>query len=249
MSDLTHPSRVALMQMAASRICSLRFFPCEDRLLTTNLVRMTAPKETLPSVALRMEAGRMLLAGKAVRSIAKELGLSPQTVKRYQLLIEKNGPDVLEQMGVGGRKSALDAEARTWIVAELQGSPATHGFDSDQWTDSRLQTVIEQRFGIHFSRVYARQLMIDLGFSDRLKARHQKAQSTSSRVLNSEALSWIAAALRHSPKAEGFPADKWTNERLRTAIELRFGVRYSRTHVWKITTELGLSHLLSKARK
>ena len=210
---------------------------------------MTAPKEILPSVALRMEAGRMLLAGKAVRLIADELGLSSQTVKRYQLLIEKNGPNALEQLGVGGRKSTLDADARDWIAAVLQRSPSMYGFDSDQWTDGRLRTVIEQRFGIRFSRVYVRQLMIDLGFSDRLKARHQVARDSNSCVLNSEARSWIAAALRHSPKAEGLLADRRTNERLRAAIERRFGVRYSRTHIWKITTDLGLSHLLSKARK
>jgi transposase len=62
-------------------------------------------------------------------------------------------------------------------------------------------------------------------------------------------MSWLAASLRHSPKAQGIVADTWTNERLRAAIERRFGIRYSRGHVWKIATDLELSHLIRKARR
>ncbi len=42
---------------------------------------------------------------------------------------------------------------------------------------------------------------------------------------------------------------RWTNERLRAAIERRFGVRYSRGHAWKIATDFELSHLIRKARR
>ncbi|WP_165189686.1 winged helix-turn-helix domain-containing protein [Paraburkholderia dioscoreae] len=68
-------------------------------------------------------------------------------------------------------------------------------------------------------------------------------------IVDDQALSWIAAALRHSPRLHDFDSDLWTNQRLGTIIERKLGVRYSRSHVWKIATDLGLSHLLSKARK
>jgi hypothetical protein len=61
--------------------------------------------------------------------------------------------------------------------------------------------------------------------------------------------SWVAAALHHAPKAQGIAADGWTNERLREAIQSRFGIRYSRGHVWKIATGLKLSQLIRKARR
>jgi transposase len=57
------------------------------------------------------------------------------------------------------------------------------------------------------------------------------------------------AGLRHSPKAQGIETDIWTSERLRTAIERRFGIRYSRGYVWKIVSELGLSPLMHKSRR
>jgi hypothetical protein len=59
--------------------------------------------------------------------------------------------------------------------------------------------------GVPFSRgSYVRQLVINLGFSDRL--RRTKGKGSSSSVLDSESLSWIAGALRHSPRVEGFDA-------------------------------------------
>jgi transposase len=191
----------------------------------------------------------MLMAGECIDSVARQLGISTASAKRYKAIVEVGGLDALEGMAVGGRKSALDSGALEWIANSLRGSPIAFGFDSDQWTDGRLQSVIRNRFGIHFSRVYVRQITIDLGFADQLTARRNQTTIPRSPLLAPATLSWIAAALRHSPRVEGIDADCWTNERLRAAIESRLGVRYSRMHVWKIATGLGLSHLISKSRK
>jgi transposase len=166
----------------------------------------------------------MLMASEGTDSVARQLGISTASAKRYKAIIEENGIHALEGMGVGGRKSALNAEAREWIAHSLRGSPLVFGFATDQWTDGRLQSVIQKRFGVDFSRVYVRQILIDLGFADRLKARRSQTTTSNCPALTSDTLSWIAAALRHSPKVEGFDADRWTNERLRTAIENRLGV-------------------------
>jgi transposase len=190
----------------------------------------------------------MLMAGEGIASVARQLGISTATAKRYKAIVEMGGLDALEGMGVGGRKSALDPEALEWIANSLRGSPVAFGLASDQWTDGRLQSVIRNQFGVDFSRVYVRQIMIDLGFADRLKARRDQTMN-SNPALTPAALSWIAAALRHSPRVEGIDAERWTNERLKTAIANRLGVQYSRMHVWKIATELGLSHLISRSKK
>jgi hypothetical protein len=90
-------------------------------------------------------------------------------------------------------------------------------FESDRWTDGRLLAVIEQKFNRRYSRVYARQLIIELGFADLLKTRRPRTPAT--------------------------------GERPRVAIERRCGKCYSRSHIWKVATGLGLGHVLSKARK
>lgn len=210
---------------------------------------MGARKDKLPSVMLRSEAGRLLLEGKSPLVVANMLGLSIQTTKRYQALVAQEGLDALARMSVGGRKPALSAEARGWIASALRGSPAAHGFNSDQWTDGRLRTLIEKEFGRKFSRVYVRQIIIDLGCADRLRHRSSTPVASDAGVLKAEVMSWVRTALLHSPRLQGFEADRWTNERLRAAIERRYGVRYSRIYAWEIATDLGLSHLLSKTRR
>jgi transposase len=119
--------------------------------------------DTLPSVVRRMTAGRLLLDGASVESVAQQMHLSVQTVRRYKAILADGGLDALAKMGVGGRASALDRDALDWIAAALQGSAREHGFESDAWTNSRLRAVIEQRFGVRYSRVYVWQIATNLG--------------------------------------------------------------------------------------
>ncbi|MFM0647024.1 winged helix-turn-helix domain-containing protein [Paraburkholderia bryophila] len=174
--------------------------------------------------------------------------MSVGTIRRYKAILDAGGVDALVDINVGGRKSALDDNARTWIAKALQGSPRRHGFDADQWTSPTLQAVIEQRFGVLYSRVYVRQLTIDLGVHDRMRS-FKTPMRRAPGVLHDDTLSWLAAALRDSPRLHDFDADRWTTPRLITLIERKFQVRYSRRYVWQIVVELGLGHLLTRLRK
>jgi RNA chaperone Hfq len=55
----------------------------------------------------------------------------------------------------------------------------------------------------------------------------------------------IALALRGTPKAHGFDKGNWTTGLLRTFIEQKAGVRFSRVYVWQIANNLGLGHRLA----
>jgi transposase len=125
---------------------------------------MSTPKKHLPSVARRIRAGEMLMAGETIESVVQQLGISTPSAKRYKALLEEGGLAALENISVGGRKSVLDPTAFDWIAEALRGSPAAFGFETGRWTDGRLQQVIYKQFGVNFSRVYTRRIMIDLGF-------------------------------------------------------------------------------------
>src|SRR5258708_9607681 len=140
---------------------------------------MHAAKNQLPSVALRMRAGQMLMAGEGLDSVAQQPGISTASATRYKAIIEEGGLDALASK-VGGGQSALDAQALEWIANSLRDSPLVFGFETNPWTDGRLQSVIRKRFGFDFSRVYVRQIMIDLGFADRLKARRRQTTNSNS---------------------------------------------------------------------
>jgi transposase len=131
--------------------------------ITTTGAQMLSRPENLPSVVRRMTAGQMLLDGASIEAVAEQLHLSTQTVKRYQTIVSTGGLEALRKMGVGGRSSALDQQALEWIAAALQGPARAHGFESDTWTNARLRALIEQRYGVRFSRVYIWQIATNLG--------------------------------------------------------------------------------------
>jgi transposase len=94
---------------------------------------MPSRTQELPTVARRMNAGQMLMAGSSVSAVAEALHLSTATVKRYKAVLEDGGLDALKRMSVGGRSSALDAAALEWVATALRGSAREHGFSSDAW--------------------------------------------------------------------------------------------------------------------
>jgi len=110
-----------------------------------------------------MTAGRRLLEGASVETVADELHLSVQTVRRYKVIVSQGGLEALARMGVGGRTSALDRTALDWIAGALQGPARKHGFESDAWTNARLRELIERRYGVRYSRVYVWQIATNLG--------------------------------------------------------------------------------------
>jgi transposase len=124
--------------------------------------------EALPTVTRRISAGQMLMGGSSISAVAEALHLSTATVKRYKAILEDGGLAALEGMSVGGRASALDGAALQWVADALRGSARAHGFASDAWTNARLRELIETRFGVSYSRVYAWQIATNLGLGDRL---------------------------------------------------------------------------------
>jgi transposase len=132
---------------------------------------MRPQKSMLPRVQTRMAAGRMLLRGESIPTVCKEVGISFNTAMRYQELVAAGGLAALESMSVGGRPSALSQEALDWIAAALRGDPQVHGFPGARWTSSTLGQLIERQFGVKYSRVYVRQIVLNLGLGPRLARR------------------------------------------------------------------------------
>lgn len=60
------------------------------------------------------------------------------------------------------------------------------------------------------------------------------------RKLSSEGLSWLVAAIKHSPAVHGFAGTHWTNEAVGELIERQFQIRYSRSHLNALIRRLGL---------
>ncbi|HKT98922.1 MAG TPA: helix-turn-helix domain-containing protein [Paraburkholderia sp.] len=60
------------------------------------------------------------------------------------------------------------------------------------------------------------------------------------RKLPAEGLSWLVAAIKHSPEVHGFRGEYWTNDAVGELINRQFQIRYSRSHINALIRELGL---------
>ncbi|WP_087043079.1 helix-turn-helix domain-containing protein [Caballeronia ptereochthonis] len=116
-----------------------------------------------PTVIRRIEAVRMFEQGASDQEVVGALGLSRPTVRRYRALFRAGGIAALNCLSVGGRGSVLGKEGMTWLEGALRESAKNYGFESDVWTNARVRMLIEQRFGVRFSRVYIWQLATNLG--------------------------------------------------------------------------------------
>jgi transposase len=198
------------------------------------------------TVSLRMQAGEMLAAGHSISHIARELGISDTTVRKYRSIVQAGGLAALRDLSVGGRRSVLDARARTSLADALTRGPRQCGIDAERWTIGAVASLIRRDFGLSLSRVYVRQIIIDLGFGDRLRTIAFSSMPGNPRKLDEEGLAWLCAIVKRAPAEYGIDTAHWTNARLRLAVKARYGVTYSRSHMWKLISDSGLSAFVSR---
>ncbi|MEZ2354607.1 helix-turn-helix domain-containing protein [Caballeronia sp. RCC_10] len=116
-----------------------------------------------PTVARRVLAVRMFEDGATDQAVANAVGLSRPTVRRYRALYRSGGLEALVRLSVGGRGSTLGEEGMMWLEGALRDSARNYGFEGDAWTNSRVRALIQQKYGVRFSRVYIWQLATNLG--------------------------------------------------------------------------------------
>lgn len=83
-----------------------------------------------PATRQRVQAGRLLLQGKAPAEAASAVGVARQTAYTWKARLDEGGIDALRAMAAG-RTAELDASQRAGLrVALLQG-PLAHGWGTE----------------------------------------------------------------------------------------------------------------------
>lgn len=125
-----------------------------------------AKSTSADAVKRRVQAGRLLLAGKSPPEVARIVGAPRQTVYRWREVLKGGGIEALRDMKKSGRPAQLGAaELSRLYVALLEGA-AGHGFDTPLWTLKRVRLWIEREFGVRYSEVHCWRLLGQLGFSN-----------------------------------------------------------------------------------
>jgi|SRR5579872_199394 len=129
---------------------------------------MWQPKNLTPE---QMEERRfavlpLLMAGQFSHAqIARRLGVSRQAVNRWAHRLLEEGREALKRRFRPGRRPRLTDQQWQDLLATLQEGAQTAGFLTQRWTLLRVQRLVQERFGVRFSRNYLSERLRKLGWS------------------------------------------------------------------------------------
>lgn len=147
----------------------------------------------------RKRAARMFARGVIQAEVARELGVSRQSVSRWYKDWQAGGAKALNGAGRAGRLRRLNDAQLRGVERALRKGPRAHGFATDLWTLDRVAAVIETETGVRYHRGHVWKLLRDkLGWSRQRPARRATER-------DDEAIArWVA---QDWPRIKRGPAD------------------------------------------
>jgi len=97
--------------------------------------------------------------------VAKQLGVTRQSVNRWRRQEARLGRPGLQRAGRAGRKPQLGANDRRRIEAALKRGPEASGYATGLWTLRRVVELIEQVSGVRYTPVHAWRILRQLRWS------------------------------------------------------------------------------------
>ena len=92
--------------------------------------------------ARRLLAARLLLQGKRVNEVAREVGAAKSSVSRWNAALERGGVEALRARKAPGAKSRLTARQRERLARILLRGPRKSGYRTELWTCPRVAEAI-----------------------------------------------------------------------------------------------------------
>ena len=100
--------------------------------------------------ARRLVAGRLLLEGKGISEVAREVGAAKSSVSRWGTALRQGGMEALRARPAPGAKARLTPRQRERLARILLRGPRKSGYQTELWTCARVAQVIERVFGVTY---------------------------------------------------------------------------------------------------
>lgn len=114
----------------------------------------------------RLEGVKLLRQGKLSQAvIARQLGVSEAAVSQWQRQLNEGGLKALRSRRATGRPAKLSAAQLRKLVRLLKRGALANGFETERWTQGRIQQLIERTFEVTYHVNYVGRLMKHLGWS------------------------------------------------------------------------------------
>jgi len=100
-----------------------------------------------------------------IREVARRVGSSPSSVKRWQEVLEQGGGEALAAKPHPGRPSRLSARDKEELLQLLVEGAVAQGYAGELWTLPRVARVIEERFGVRYHPAHVWKILRACGWS------------------------------------------------------------------------------------
>jgi transposase len=113
----------------------------------------------------RLEAVRLLRQGVWAAEVARRLGVSRQSVHRWQQTVTQQGRRGLRRAARAGRPPKLTPADLQRLERALKAGPEAQGYATGLWTLARVAQLIETQFGVRYTPPRVWQLLRALRWS------------------------------------------------------------------------------------
>jgi transposase len=115
--------------------------------------------------ARRRRAVSLLAQGLALREVARHVGSSPSSVKRWKEVVGTGGTQALAAKPHPGRPPRLSSKQQERLLRLLLKGATAHGYPGQLWTLPRVAKVIERHFGVRYHPAHVWKILSRCGWS------------------------------------------------------------------------------------
>jgi transposase len=155
----------------------------------------------------RLKGAKLLARGLSKSEVARQLGVTRQTVAAWERRLEEDGRLGLKR-GPLGRPRLLDAAQERELGQVLLAGAVAAGYSTELWTLPRIGKVIAARCGVEYSNGHLWHLLRRMGFSCQ-KPEKRATQRNEEEIVRWKRHTW--PALKKKPGAKVVPSSSSTN--------------------------------------
>jgi transposase len=147
----------------------------------------------------RLKGARLLKAGVSQTEVARQFGVTRQSVHEWAKVMATRGEKGLIRVPTG-RKSRLNVVQLAQLAVLLQHGPQAHGYATALWTTERIAKLIHRQFGVRYHRDHVGRLLGQMGWSCQRptgRARERKEEE----IIRWKRVEW--PRIKKKPKQKG----------------------------------------------
>jgi transposase len=138
----------------------------------------------------RLRAARLLSGGTHPAEVARQVGVSRQSVMRWERALKEDGVQALERAEGLGRPRRLSEAQLKELAKALKAGALACGYATEMWTLPRIGTLIQERFGVKLAQSSVWRTLQKMGWSPQRPAR-QARQRDEAAVENWKNKRWV----------------------------------------------------------